>query len=216
VLKKPVELVILDLNGTILDDLLPVAIPSMKNIFRTLNLQPPTEHQYRNEISSDFVGFYRKYKVPEWVTREQLNILRQLWYLQRLNELHFRPGLRGVIERLQTRGLRFALCSAEITPVMDALLTRDKLHELFGPGLVRSQAWSKTEVLSEIAAVAGVSVPRAVYVDDTEDGIKAAQSIGMQTIGFVHPTAYNEAGRIHAAKPSATVRDIFELERMLT
>lgn len=207
---------ILDLNGTILDDLMAVAIPCMKNIFRTLNLQPPTEHQYRNEICADFMAFYKRHKVPFWVTKEQLNSLRELWYLQRTNELHFRPGLKGMLARLRLRGLKFAICSAELTAVMDTLIEREHLQEFFEAGLIRSQAWPKTGVLQEILVATGVSALHAVYVDDTVDGINAAAGLGIQTVGFAHPTGYNEASRIYAAKPGETVHDLAHLEAVLS
>ncbi len=214
-LKKLIKLVVLDLNGTTLDNLISVGIPFMRHIFRTLNLTPPSDHQFRYEAAGDFMGFCRRYKAPHWFTHEHLIALREMWYLSRFSDLRFRSDTKRVLQRLKSLGFKLAVCSAEITPVVERLIDRDGLREYFESGLIYSEAWPKSDALWEMLDISGVPAEQAVYVDDTAHGIGEARSVGMQTIGFVNATAYNDTTRIHAAKPDATVHELSELEQIL-
>lgn len=210
-----IRLLVFDNNGTALDDL-HFAYGSVEMIFSVLGLPVPTKEQYRNEIGADFMQFYWSHGVPRDITGEQLNVIRKLYYRGCQNSVRYRDDFEMLLHACVVVGMRVGMCSAEIPDVLRGCLDRAGLNVHFKSGMVRGGAWpSKTPFLMELAEWAGVPREQCAYVDDTDDGICAAQDAGYFTIGFAHPTGYNSASRIHAAKPSLVVYSFEELRGVL-
>ena len=209
------ELLIWDFNGTMVDDL-PVAYGSVEFIFRLYDRPIPSKDVFRNGIGSRFMDFYYAHGIPKWATAEHLNVIREDYYLSRLHQVRFRPGLKQLLEWSKKRGIRHAVCSAELATILNPLIDRDGLRELFEPEGIVAQAWSgKTKELRELCEKLGVRGEAAAYVDDTADGVRAAEEAGVRSIGFAHPTAWNSAQRIEAAKPVHVVHDFRQLQTLL-
>ncbi len=207
------EAVVFDNNGTMLDDL-SVAYGSVEAIFSVLNLLCPTRDQYREEIGSKFMEFYRRHGVTEHITAEQLNVIRKLYYGAHMNQAHFRPDLVPALHHCSRLGLRLAVCSAEIRSVLKSFLDRDGIAWHFD--VIRAEAWPKGEALRGVVDAMGMKPERAAYVDDTEDGIISAREAGLRTIAFAHPTGYNSAERLRNQKPDYVVNDFGELRSLLS
>jgi len=209
------ELLIWDFNGTMLDDQA-TAYGSVEYIFSLYNRPAPTRDRFRNLISGRFMEFCHDCGVPSWASADHLNVIRQDYYLARMNHVHFRPGITELITWSRTMQLKHAICSAEIKMILDTLIDRDKLRQLFEPDGIRAEAWNgKAVELREVCQRLGVACDRSAYLDDTADGITAAKEAGVLSIGFVHPTAWNTAQRIEAAKPNYVVHDFRELRILL-
>lgn len=216
--KKPLKLFIFDNNGTALDDLETVAYPSVRQIFEAFLLPVPSLDEYRNEIGADFFKFYLKHGFDElsYVTGDDLNKIRKRFYAVNRFNASYRPDFVPLIMELKRRGIRVAMCSAEIPEVLFGFLDRAGLLDQLDGDLIRAGAWpEKGPHLSQLVADLGLDPQEAVYVDDTEDGISAANGAGLKSIGFTHPTAYNSKGRILAANPTHTVESFTELQSHL-
>ena len=208
-------LLIWDFNGTMLDDLA-VAYGSVEYVFRLYDRPVPSKDRFRSLISSRFMEFYHGQGVPTWATAEHLNVIRQDYYLSRMPQLHFRPGLAELLKWSRSVGLKNAVCSAEITVILDTLVDRADLRRYFEPDAVRAEAWDgKSLELSKICEQLNVPRDRAAYLDDTVDGIAAAMDAEVHSIGFAHPTSWNTALRIEAARPLHIVHDFRELHTLL-
>jgi phosphoglycolate phosphatase-like HAD superfamily hydrolase len=209
------ELLIWDFNGVMLDDLA-MACGSVEYIFRLYDKPVPSRDRYRNEISARFMEFYRGHGVPPWASTEDLNVIRRTYYLARLPQVRFRPELRSFLGWCRTRGLKLAVCSAEIKAILDALVDRDALRELFEPEGIRAEAWNgKAVELRALCERMNIAPAATAYVDDTADGVRAAAEAGVRSIGWAHPTSWNASHRIEAAKPAHIVHDFRELKMVL-
>jgi beta-phosphoglucomutase-like phosphatase (HAD superfamily) len=215
------ELLVLDNNGTMLDDL-HLAYGSVEAIFSVLGVPCPTKEQYRNEISSDFMQFYWAHGVPRDVTGDQLNGIRKLYYKMRRSTAHFRADLGPfLIHCRDVRKIKAGVCSAEIGTTLMHYLQPLIESNFFSQGadgqpLIRGEAWpGKTEKLGELLEQAGVPAGRAALVDDSVEGIEQARALGMRTVAFVHGTGYNRLERLRRGKPDAMVASFAELRRTL-
>lgn len=212
---RPKRLFVFDNNGTALDDL-HVAFGSVEAIFSVLGIRSPNKNQYRNEIGANYMKFYWDHRVPSDITGEQLNVIRKLYYKMRQDTVCYRSDFEPLLHHCVAAGVLRGMCSAEIPDVLQGFLERAKLTKYFSTDLIRGGAWpSKTPVLASMAQQLGLHPSECAYIDDTDDGIKAAKEAGFFAIGFVHATGYNSAKRIHDAKPDLVVSSFTELRRML-
>ena len=213
--RPKVKMVIFDNNGTMFDDL-PIAYGSVGAIFRHYGLLVPTLDTYRNGIQSDFTRFYRRhgfYAFPK-VTGDDLNVIRRAYYLEHQGEAKYYPEVGPVLAILKKLGLILAVVSSEIPATLMESLTVAQLRDYFE--VIHGGAWPKAPALQERLYQFSLMGPEAVYVDDQVDGIEAAKSLGMRTIGMVGPGAYCSPERIIAAAPTATAVNFSELTEIIT
>ena len=210
--KPLLKAIIFDNNGTMLDDV-HLAYGSVEAIFRLLNLPCPTRDAFRRDGSNDIAGFCQQHGAPKHVTHEELDVVRKIYYDVHVAQAHYRPDLPNALGYFKTRGLKLAVCSAENDSVLKNFLTRAKLLDCFE--IVRSESRPKAGALKEIVDRLGVRPDEAAHVDDTADGIAAAQSVGIRSIGFSHPTSYGLPQSLWAQKPDHVVNDFGELRRLI-
>lgn len=191
----PIKAVFFDNNGTLEDDL-PVALGSKNETFRFYGLDPPSDDQYRQEVSSDYMPFYYKYKIPANITEADLNSIRNRYYLAHKNERMFRPDAKDTVNRCNELGLKTAIVSAE-TEALHERLKEAGFFDCFD--VVRTRAWPKKGALSETLEKMKLLPSRVLYIDDTVEGLESARSVGMIPVGFTNPTAYNSEDRVRRA-----------------
>ena len=210
-----VKMVIFDNNGTMFDDL-PMAYGSVGAIFKHYGLNVPTLEEYRNGTESDFMRFYRRYGFYAFpnVTGDDLNAIRRAYYLEHRGEAKYYPEVRPVLLTLKQLGLILAVVSSEIQATLMESLAAAQLRDYFE--VVHGAAWPKAPALCERLYQFSLMGSEAVYVDDQVDGIEAAKSLGMRTIGMVGPGAYCSPERIIAALPTATAANFLELTGLIT
>lgn len=207
------ELLVFDNNGTMLDDL-ELAYGSVQAIFSILHLHCPTREQYRNEITADFMAFYRRHGVSDDVVGAQLNVIRKLYYQARRGDAVYRADLEQLLKCAQECGLRLAVCSGEMEDVLLECLRGAGLVEYFD--FIFGDAWpQKIETLTEILQRCAVLPVAAALVSDTAEDLADARAVGMRTIAFAHPMAYNSAARLEKFRPDYTVQSFKELQRLL-
>jgi HAD superfamily hydrolase (TIGR01509 family) len=204
-------LVVLDNNGTSLDDL-HIAYGSACATLRHFGVtEMPALQQYRDEMNSRYEEWYYRYGMPRRVTCDEMNAVRKAYYAEHGGGAQYRPGVREFLQGCHRHGLHCAMVSAEIASVLARYLEGAGLRECFDD--VRPEAWPKTPASVRTLVRLGVPPEQAVYVDDSEEGLAAAKSIGMRTIGFANPTSYASEPRIRAAAPEAIASDFEEVSR---
>jgi phosphoglycolate phosphatase-like HAD superfamily hydrolase len=209
---RPVRLLIFDNNGTMLDDL-HLAYACSEAMFSLLRVPRQSADRFRQEGANDVSAFCLRHGVPASVTHEELDIIRRLYYSARMDQVRPRQGLGLALDRCAEFGILAAVCSAENSAMLDDLLMRFELRHRFVA--VRGEARPKGPALSELIASLAVAPDEAAYVDDTVDGIRAAQEYGSQTIAFAHPTSYCFSAHLWACKPNHVVGDFAELRRLI-
>jgi HAD superfamily hydrolase (TIGR01509 family) len=209
----PLRALFWDNNGTLYDDL-PVAFGSACATLRAFGVtKMPTLQQYRDEMNSNWREWYWKYGVPPEVTGDEMNVVRKAYYAEHRHEARYRPDAAKFLQAYRMCGLRLAVVSSEITSILQECLDGAKLSCYFQD--IRGEAWPKTPALVRSLVKLDVMPEKAVYIDDSEEGLAAAKSVGMRTIGFTNPTSYASDERIRAAKPEATAADFSEVVRIV-
>ncbi len=189
------KLAIFDWNGTTLDDL-PVVYASVQEIFRTYGVPAPSLDSYREEITTSFMDFYRKYGIKD-ATADDLNAIRKRYLAAHGHEARLHKGARELIELCKRLDLQTAIVSAEIPGVLEGRLSEFGITPFIDR--VAGGAYNKPEALIATLDFFGVKSENAFYLDDTFDGLMAAKSVGITAIGFCN--GYNSRKRIMHAEP---------------
>lgn len=189
------KLAIFDWNGTMLDDL-PVVYGSVRKIFQTYGLPAPSLDAYREEITTDFMKFYEKHGLTG-AKPEDLNAIRKSYLVEHGREAKLHKGAEDLILLCRNLGLQTAVVSAEIPEVLDKKLSEFGIFPLIDR--ITGGAYNKPAALIDTLDFLGVQAEKAFYLDDTLDGLMAAKSVGITTIGFCN--GYNSRKRIMLAEP---------------
>lgn len=210
--KKPMQLTdaIFDWNGTVLNDL-GIVYRSVKLIFETYGLKPPPLAVYQNDISSDYMSsFYWKHGVPERVTAEDVNKIRMAFFEKYWEKPRLFPRVDETVSRLKNLGIPAHIVTSEDREIMLRRIKQFDLKNRFD--LICPDAGDKRKKLLSFAHY-DVDLHKCVYVDDSADGLVAAKSLGMTTIGVLY--GYQPAWRIRGARPSYTALHFHDVQRFL-
>lgn len=209
----PLRLVVLDNNGTCLDDLHIAYGSACATLQRWGVTAMPTLQQYRDQMNSNWKEWYYRYGMPANVTRDEMNAVRKEYYAQHGHAARHRPDLRDFLGWCKDRELKVAMVSAEVGSILQDSLAGADLRRYFDH--IEAEAWPKVPALAHTLAELMVPPGEAVYVDDSEEGLAGAKSLGMRTIGFTNPTAYASEERILAAQPDACAADFTEVREIV-
>ena len=188
----PIKAVFFDNNGTLEDDL-HIAIGSKDEIFRAYGLDPPTDDQYRQEMTSDYMKFYYKYSMPLTVSADDVNKIRSGYYATHRSKALFRSDAKDTVIKCRELGLKTAIVSAE-TDVLNERLKEEDFFDSFD--IVRTKAWPKKPALVETMEKLKLVPSSVLYVDDTVEGLQSAKSVGATPVGFTNLTAYSSEVRV--------------------
>lgn len=211
--KPHLKVLMFDNNGTMLDDL-HLAYGSVEEIFKLLRLPSPSKDKFRSAGTNDVAEFCLRHGAPKSVTHEELDVVRKLYYNARLEQAHYRPDLKMTLDYCISKGLKLAVCSAEVDSVLRGFLERSNFADCFA--VVKSEARPKAPALMEIVYQLSFRLDEAAYIDDSVDGMLAAKEAGVRTIAFAHPTSYALPQHLWAQKPDHVVNDFAELRRLIS
>ncbi|MDE2001329.1 MAG: HAD family hydrolase [Patescibacteria group bacterium] len=194
-LQRPL-LAIFDWNGTLLNDL-PVVYGSVVEIFKRHRLPAPSLETYRAEITTDFMKFYHAHGIPTAATAQQLNAIRKEYLTLHAAEARLHDNAQNLILLCRALGMQTAIVSGEMEEVLEKRLNDFGLTPFIDR--VFGSAYDKENKLIEALDHFGVQAERAFYLDDTFDGLMAAQQVGIITFGFCG--GYGTREHIRAANP---------------
>lgn len=130
-------------------------------------------------------------------TLEELETMQFAGILALLEEKRFRPsdGLVPLLERLAERGVKRGLYSSSVRFYVDDVLRFFNLERFFpivigGDEVPRRKPFP--DGYERVAALAGVSPDRAVAIEDSTAGVRAAKAAGLRAIGYRNPTSGNQ------------------------
>lgn len=198
------DLVIFDWNGTLQDDLHHIYECGVERIFRHFGQPCPTLEQYRNEVTADFMVFYRDHGVPAGVTAQDLNAIMGEGFKEKGRPADLFPDAVPTVAAFGARGYRLALASGYDASKLAAAVARGGLAQAFFR--VDGDVRDKTGAFASIIAEAGASAARTAVIGDTVEDVQGAVGVGATpyicTRGF-HPAERIEATR--AAAPSLVI-----------
>jgi HAD superfamily hydrolase (TIGR01509 family) len=126
------------------------------------------------------------------------------------------PGAVEAVRRLAAEGLRLAVASSSNRELIDAVLRRLELTELFAVTVSAEEvARGKPapDVYVEAARRLGVEPARCVAVEDSASGIRAAHAAGMRVVAY--PNRHYPPPLEVLARADAVLKSLAELESVL-
>lgn len=215
---KNCQMGIFDWNGTLKDDLW-LAIESVRFIFKHFKtLVPPNlRERYREEITADFEKFYYKHGISRLVTPEKVNTKRKEFFAKHGHLAKLRKNTEKTLTICRGLGhLQLGIVSAEIASILESDLDRFNIRGHF------DQLWSEVRNKHNALATAHkyfkIKPSKAFYVDDTIEGMEAAESCGLIPVSLITPTSYTpeEALRKAAQEHGAIIiTDLFDIAQLI-
>lgn len=144
---------------------------------------------------------------------EQFKI-KSIQYFSELDEIPVMPGLVDLLEKLSSKNYPMAVASSSYPEIIKIILEKTGLRKYFDV-VVSSQEAGKSKPEPDVFLLAarklGISAKDCLVVEDSANGIKAAQAAGMSCIAYqgsgANPQSQKEA--------DAIVKSYAQLEMMI-
>jgi len=205
----PWEIAVCDWNGTLLDDL-ELVYGSVKNIFNHFGKTSPSLETYQNEITADFLSFYKRHGIPAGADQELLNSIRKKYFGENGGNVKLSSSAQEFLETLLRLDLKIGIVSGEANGYLqDTRLKQFNVKRYFD--FVYDGVSDKAKKFKELLGVFEVNPKTIFYVDDSFDGIAAAKSAGITTFAFIHKGSYNSEKKIMAANPDYVIGNLLEI-----
>ena len=203
-----IKLGIYDWNGTLLNDFW-VAYKAMSEIFKMFGLTPPTEEDFKENITPDIATFYYQRGVSKTVTKAEMDVVFQAVVKRHWEEVDLSPYAYGALQELRDNGVKSAIVSAELNEVLNRRLDqfglRNKIDRMAGESFRLGKVKNIRFVLEEF----GVKPEEAFYVGDTHGDVQAAKEVGVKAIAFTG--GFNTEKKLKAANPDAIIDSLWGL-----
>ena len=201
--------VFFDFNGCLLDDR-GLTFKSVQEVCRAFKISKlPTFEEWRRSIGSNYMDFYRKAGVDSGVMQNVLNEVRNGYIFLHWNDAQLRPDAETIIRRCKAEGLKIAIVSAETGSLLLKRIREAGLEDLFD--LIYTDASPKKLYLDQALQALNLSPEEVVFIEDTAEGVRAGNEVGLITVGFVNDTSYGFHDDIRKAKPRWTIAELSEI-----
>jgi beta-phosphoglucomutase len=212
-----IEAIIFDMDGTLVDTE-PFNTEIERRQFRLNKVVISEEsHQKYLGVASDAmwkeIAEQHKLLIPVEELIEQ-NHLESIRYFTEIEKIPVMPGLVDLLEKLQAKKYPMAIASSSTPEIIDLILNKTNLRKYFQVIVSAEQAGkSKPEpdVFLLAAQKLGIQPANCLVVEDSENGIKAAQAAGMICVAYQgadsDPQKQKEA--------DAVIRNYAQLEMIL-
>jgi phosphoglycolate phosphatase len=187
--RSTAELVIFDLDGTLVDSLDDLA-DSMNAVLASRNFPTHPRAPYRRFVGDGIVNLVRRALPPEAVTEELVtecvDHMRAEYDRRQRDTTEPFPGVTELLEASRKRGLKTAVLSNKPDPatrnLVAALFPHHDFEAVFGarPGVPLKPDPSAA---LEIAAALSILPESTVYVGDTDTDMITGRRAGMITVG---------------------------------
>jgi len=183
--------VIFDMDGVIVDSE-PVFKALNKELFQTLNITVP------EDIQSQFVGgsAYRKWRLIKehcgltQTLEELISYQRRFFQTKEIlfEELLF-SGVRHLLERLKSNNIPMALASSSDKERINKVIEQCNLFGFFKvvvSGEEFEESKPDPEIFLHTASKLGIEPKKCIVIEDSLNGLTAADRAGMKKIGVKH------------------------------
>ena len=219
---KDKELIIFDLDGTLIDSIpdLTLAVNIMLSYY---NIEPLTI-----EIVTPFVGNGAKILLeralnhtmqPEDITKERFDEAFQIFFAAYRDNLsvdtYLYPGVLETLEYLDNKGYKMAICTNKpfefIEPILKELSVKQYFTSWVGADSVPKQKPDPAPLL-HLAKEMKKTIDQCIMVGDSKNDIKAAKNASMESIGVSYGYNYNE--HISDYNPDKVVDNFVESQKL--
>jgi len=188
-----IEAVIFDMDGVLVDSE-PHHVTIEKNQFR-LNGISISDEEHRKFMGTTSENMWReiasryqlKRPVEEFIEQNRTESIR---YFTELTVIPLMPGVVGLLEKLKTKNYPLAVASSSVPEIIELILGKTGLRNYFQV-VVSGQEAGKSKPEPDVFLLAaqkiGVKPNNCMVVEDSENGIKAAQAAGMICVAYQSP-----------------------------
>lgn len=211
-MKKPIRrprVIIFDFNGTMVNDF-SISYLSVIKIFKNFKLIPPTEEEFRNGISTDFMKFYHSRGIPKEITAEDLNIHRKNIFRKNIDQLELRDGLISILDICDEFNIQKVIISAEDGELLSEMLKKFGMKNRFD--YIAPDVKDKLPHILKVLKKTGVAPKQVVLIDDSKDGLLAGNRAKVWTVGFPH--GYNPREMVESASPSFIIENLIDVLKL--
>ncbi|MGC4059972.1 MAG: HAD family hydrolase [Aquabacterium sp.] len=183
-LENPIEHIIFDWNGTLIDDLA-LAVRGVNHVGASLGVAPIDKDTYRRNFGfpiRDFytrIGFNFEKNSFEAVMAQYLSL-----FDSNVRECDLQPGVKEVISWARMARMSVSILSASHEEILQNTLRHHGLETEFDHlmGLQNTTANGKLAIAAELDAKLGHPGKRALMVGDTVHDLDVANAHGWQTV----------------------------------
>ena len=190
-----IKAIIFDMDGVLVDSE-PFHIDIENHQF-ILNGIPISKEEHQSYMGSTSVVMWNKiakhHKLPlpvEELIKE--NRLESIRYFSALDIIPVMPGLIDLLEKLQIKNYPMAVASSSYPEIIDLILEKTNLKKYFQV-VVSSQEAGKSKPEPDIFILAAqkleVKPEYCLVIEDSANGIKAANATGMSCVAYQGPGA---------------------------
>ena len=212
-MKKAVELVIFDWDGTLFDSVGQI-VDSLK--FAATQFQQPLTHEAAKSIIGLGLPEVAQVLFPD-VPELHTDILQcyATHYVENSKGDAWFEGVAELLNDLTQQGVKLAVATGKSRKGLDRVLSQTQSHELFVVTRAASETKSKPDplMLAEILAFTGVKAEQAIMVGDTSYDLEMAQNIAMPRIGVSYGVHTPET--LAQFNPIAIAADVKSLHQLL-
>ena len=189
-----ISMCIFDLDGTIISNHRQY-VQAFKNVLK--NLTPKNlddvELQGSIGIKENWPILINKYQIITDKTWDELAVKTQEEYLKLLDQVHVRAGFVEFVEDLKARGIEIALATSNTWEVVDQVLERFQLTELFDIVTTHEEAIHTKpapDLFLITARKSDIEPSNCLVFEDALAGIQAAHEAKMKVVAIADD--YNE------------------------
>ena len=185
-----IKAVIFDMDGVVVNTE-PIGYKANQQLYKSLNITVP------DDVYGTFIGNSDKmivqklkdlYTIP--LTHQELLDEKYKYYFNAFDnaeDLAMLPGVKDLIIDLHTNGMRLILASSASKRKIEKVFTRFGLHQYFDHAISGEdfeESKPNPAIFIEAAAKSGFSKDECIVIEDSTNGIKAANLAGIYCIGY--------------------------------
>lgn len=212
-MKKPVELIIFDWDGTLFDSVGQI-VASLQFAAQQFN-QPLTYDDAKSIIGLGLPEVAQRLfpQVPE-LHAEILQCYAEHYVANSKGDVWF-DGVAEMLNGLREAGLLLAVATGKSRKGLDRVLAQTQSQALFAATRAASETKSKPHplMLQEILTETGVSAERAIMVGDTSYDLEMAQNIAMPRVGVAY--GVHTKNILQQFNPLTIADDVASLDQFL-
>ena len=212
-MKKPVELIIFDWDGTLFDSVGQI-VASLQFAAQQFN-QPLTYDDAKSIIGLGLPEVAQRLfpQVPE-LHAEILQCYAEHYVANSKSDVWL-DGVAEMLNGLREAGLLLAVATGKSRKGLDRVLAQTNSHDLFEITRAASETKSKPDplMLAEILAFTGVKAEQAIMVGDTSYDLEMAQNIAMPRVGVAY--GVHTKNVLQQFNPLTIADDVASLDQFL-
>lgn len=212
-MKKPVELIVFDWDGTLFDSVGQI-VKSLK--FAANEFQQPLTDEAAQSIIGLGLPEVAQVLFPQVPELHQA-ILQSYsdHYVEHSKQDRWFDGVAEMLHDLKSMGIQIAVATGKSRKGLDRVLAQTNSQDLFVTTRAASETQSKPDplMLTEILTETGVTADRAIMVGDSSYDLEMAQNINMTSVGVSYGVHSRELLLNYA--PIAVVGSVKELHLKL-